>query len=372
MPSGTDEVALNLLNNHSAAFNSRNTFMRLRLLLVRLLALFALAVCAGQLADQLTQAGAFCDFGDTCEQVTSSVYGKPFGIPLPVFGLVGFGLLFAFSLVPKRWAMQLVRVLALLGGAIGIGLLVIQFAVLHKVCTLCFLVDSTAIILALIATIGSLEPSTHSKFRLLAWIMAAPVVVFIPICWTAAMLPDSAPEEVQKLWVRGEITIVEVTDFECPHCQKTDAVLKEVLKHHNNIHVERMVAPMPSHEHGRDAARAFIAARKQGKGDEMAKELYVAGSRTKEKCREIAEKLGLNLDDYDYVWSTTTQRPMRSPKHSSGRQKLSSKAFHSCGFRTNLSRELQPQKIWKRQSKRPSLQRSDWQGRTYALTQICA
>jgi protein-disulfide isomerase len=194
--------------------------------------------------------------------------------------------------------MLLIRVLGSVGGLTGIGLLAIQFVVLQKVCTLCLLVDSTAIIIGAITLIGMPEPVPLSKFRLLGWILAAPLPVLIPIGWTAAMMPDTAPEEIQKYWVPGEITIVEVSDFECSHCKKADKVVQEVLKHHK-VHLVRLVAPMPSHENSTPAARAFIAARKQGKGEEMAAELFKAETRSPAKCRELAEKLGLNLNDYD-------------------------------------------------------------------------
>lgn len=312
MRGANGEMMSTLQNGECASGNSRKTFMHCRLPIVRLLALFALAICAGQFADQLTQAGAFCDFGDSCEQVTSSVYGKPFGIPLPVFGLAGFGSLFAFTLVPKHWALLLVKLLAVVGAVIGIGLLIIQFAVLHNVCTLCFLIDSTSLFIAGISLVGFPEPAPTSKFRLLAWIMVAPVFVLIPIAWTAAMMPDTAPEEVQACWKDGEITIVEVTDFECPHCQKADGILREVLKNHK-VRVVRLVAPMPSHENSKPAARAFIAARQQGKGDEMARELYEAESRTPPQCRELAIKLGLNLNDYDRaINDAKTEEEIRS------------------------------------------------------------
>ncbi|HEV3384598.1 MAG TPA: vitamin K epoxide reductase family protein [Gemmata sp.] len=279
--------------------------MRFRLLLLRFLTLFALAICSGQFADQLTHAGAFCEEGGSCEQVTNSKYGKPLGIPLPVFGLIGFGLLFAFTLVPKCWAVRLVRILGVIGGLVGISLLFIQFAVLKQVCTLCVLVDFTAIAIGAIASIGLPEPAVISRFRLLAWILAVPLPVLIPIGWTAAMLPDSAPEEIQKHWVPGEVNIVEMSDFECPHCQKADRVLQEVLKHHK-VHLVRLVAPVNSHVNAKTAARAYIAARKLGKGEEMAKELYSAVDptpetcRSAERCREMAARIGVNLKDYDY------------------------------------------------------------------------
>src|SRR5579872_6477633 len=165
--------------------------MRFRLLLVRLLSLFALAICAAQFADFITQAGAMCDFGDTCEQVTDSIYGKPLGVPLPAIGIVGFGMLFSFTLVPKPWALQLVRSLAIVGGMIGTGLMIVQFAVLQKVCIFCMLVDSTAIILAAISLMGLPQPEALSKIRLLGWIMAAPMFALLPMGWMAAMMPDT-------------------------------------------------------------------------------------------------------------------------------------------------------------------------------------
>ncbi|HEV3440455.1 MAG TPA: vitamin K epoxide reductase family protein [Gemmata sp.] len=276
------------------------TVMRFRLLLVRFLILFALAVSAGQLADHISGAGAFCEFGDTCDQVTTSAYGKPLGVPLPAVGLIGFGLLFALTLVPTRWAVRLIRLLGVLAGAIGIGLLVIQFTILHKVCPLCLLVDSASIGVAVVAAIGLPEPLALSRFRLLGWILVAAITVLVPVCWTGVIMPDPVPDQVQKYWVVGEITIVDVTDFECPHCRQADAVLRDVLSRHK-VRFVRLVAPMPLHENGPPAARAYIAARQLGKGEEMAAALYAADSRTSARCRELAAKLGLNLSEYDRV-----------------------------------------------------------------------
>ena len=109
-------------------------------------------------------------------------------------------------------------------------------------------------------------------------------------------MPEEVPPPVQKQWVPGEITIVEVTDFECPHCKKADAVLREVLSRHPApLRVVRLVSPMPSHENGVPAARAYIAAREQGKADAMAAALFASDDRAPARCREIAERLGLDM-----------------------------------------------------------------------------
>jgi uncharacterized membrane protein len=279
--------------------------MRFRLILVRLLTLFALAISTAQFADHLTGANAICEFGDSCEQVTNSVYGKPLGIPLPLVGLVGFGLLYTLTLVPTLWAVCLVRALGIIAGVIGIGLLTLQFAVLHKVCPLCLMVDSASIALAVIVAIGLPEPVALSRFRLLGWIAIAPVILFIPIGWVAATMPEQAPEQVRAYWKDNEVTIVEITDFECPYCRQADAVMQEVLSH-NKVHFVRLPCPLPLHMYGMTAARAYYAAEQQGKGHEMAAALYAADSRTEDQCQKIAEKLGLNIEQY--------QRSFNDPK----------------------------------------------------------
>jgi uncharacterized membrane protein len=289
-----------ILLNYSKKIKPPNMFMRFRLLTMRLLVLFALAVCAGQLADHLSGAGAFCQYGDTCDQVTSSVYGKPLGVPLPAIGLVGFAVLYALTLIPTEWAIRLFRVLAGLAGLLGIGLLVIQFAVLHKVCPMCLTVDIASIVLAGIALISRPEPAAISKFRLFGWIVLAAVTLLVPVTWTAVQLPMPVPQPVQDHWVVGEITVVEVTDFDCPYCQQADVVLREVLKNHH-VNFVRLVAPMPSHDNAIPAALAYFAARQLGKGEEMAEALYKTDTRTAARCREIAATLELNLSDYDRI-----------------------------------------------------------------------
>ena len=288
--------------------------MRSRLLILRLLALFALAVCTAQLADYLAGAGAFCEFGDSCEQVTASVYGNPLGIPLPVIGFVGFAALFALTLVPMHWAVRLIRCFAVLAGLVGLGLLAIQFFVLHKVCRMCLLVDLSSIALGTIAAFRLPTPAPLNRFGLLGWVLAVVVSILLPVVLTSVIMDEPVPDAVQAQWVAGEITIVEVSDFDCPHCKMADGAIREVLARHK-VRFVRLVAPIsgPTHENGPNAARAFYAAKAQGKGEEMAAGLFALQSRTPANCREVAERIGLNMKDYDaYVSDSANDAEFRS------------------------------------------------------------
>jgi uncharacterized membrane protein/predicted DsbA family dithiol-disulfide isomerase len=272
--------------------------MRFRLFLLRVLALFALAVSAALLADQVSGAGAFCSFGRECEEVAASVYGKPGGVPLPALGIAGFALIFVLTLVPNRRAAALVRPLAAVAGAGGAALIVIQVSVLHRLCPLCLMVDSAALGLAVVAVFGRPEITPPGRVGLLVWLLVGALAAVVPVCWSAFQLPEPVPDEVKAHWVPGKVTLVDMTDFECPHCQRAEAILNDVRARHD-IHFVRVVVPMDKHENAKPAGRAYLAAVRQGKGEEMAAALYMAESRTPENCRKLAAKLGLNMAEYD-------------------------------------------------------------------------
>jgi protein-disulfide isomerase len=94
------------------------------------------------------------------------------------------------------------------------------------------------------------------------------------------------------------VTVVEMTDFECPHCRRADAVVREV-RGRRDIHLVRLVVPMDMHLNAKHAGRAYLAALRQGKGEEMAAALYAEETPTAERCRQRAAELGLDLAEYD-------------------------------------------------------------------------
>jgi protein-disulfide isomerase len=66
------------------------------------------------------------------------------------------------------------------------------------------------------------------------------------------------------------ITIVEWADFECPHCRHASPVLDKIVeKHPGKVRLVYKFYPLQAHVHGESAARAAVAAMKQGKFWEM-------------------------------------------------------------------------------------------------------
>src|SRR5215471_12266119 len=90
-------------------------------------------------------------------------------------------------------------------------------------------------------------------------------------------LPPPIAAEMQKT-PRGQATVVEYVDFECPFCRRLDDVLAPVLaKYPGRVRVVRKHVPLTKiHPHAEAAARASVCAEAQGQGDAMADALFRA------------------------------------------------------------------------------------------------
>ena len=97
--------------------------------ILRVLTLLALAMSTALLADHLSGTGPFCGFEGPCEELAASEYGQVFGVPLSAIGTGWFSVFFVLTLIPSRWAVFGLRVMAAATGLGGLALLVIQFAV---------------------------------------------------------------------------------------------------------------------------------------------------------------------------------------------------------------------------------------------------
>ena len=70
------------------------------------------------------------------------------------------------------------------------------------------------------------------------------------------------------------ITIVEWADFECPACRAASPTLDEFVKKNEDVQLVFKNFPLGSHEHAEHAARAAMAADRQGKFWQMHKALF--------------------------------------------------------------------------------------------------
>jgi protein-disulfide isomerase len=113
----------------------------------------------------------------------------------------------------------------------------------------------------------------------------------IPVAKSAVRGPKDAP-----------VTITMFSDFQCPFCAQATPIVEQVLAAYpNDVNFVMKQFPLRQiHPNADPAARAALAAGKQGKFWEMHDELYKNGRNlTPETIKGIAEKIGLDMKKFE-------------------------------------------------------------------------
>lgn len=118
----------------------------------------------------------------------------------------------------------------------------------------------------------------------------------------AALVNDKAPILGNA---DGAVSVVEFFDYQCGHCKRVSPVLDELVKNNNDVRLVLKVFPIFG-ESSMYAAKAAIAAQKQGKFKAMHKALLQSQGRlNKSTILKIAESAGLD--------ATQLQKDMDAP-----------------------------------------------------------
>ena len=261
---------------------------------LRLLAIVALTVSVALLLDYLRPVPAFCAAGSACDRVRASRWASIGPIPVPLVGVVGFASLLAVSLV--RGARKATRALALAGGLVALGLVVLQAVAIGAFCKLCLLVDVPAMLIA----VAALAWRDDDAPRVRVWAAGALLAAAMPLAWTVVEPSPPVPRRVAALWVPGKINVVEIADFECPFCRQLHPILRqELAPYGDRVHLTRVQMPLTQHSHARAAARAWCCADEQRAGEAMADALFGSESLSDEGCRRAAEAAGASGAAFD-------------------------------------------------------------------------
>lgn len=143
----------------------------------------------------------------------------------------------------------------------------------------------------------------------------------------AAYRARFAPDQVKPIELTGSpskgptdapIVIVEWADFECPACRAAVPVIDGVLaKHPNDVRLVFKNFPLEIHQNAESAARAAMAADRQGKFWQMHHDLFMSEAPlTKGTIDGIAKKLGLDMAQFgkDLESEATADRVARDRK----------------------------------------------------------
>ncbi len=97
------------------------------------------------------------------------------------------------------------------------------------------------------------------------------------------------------------ITIVEFSDFQCPYCKRVLPSVEEVIKAYpGKIKLAFRHNPLPFHQQAKPAAKAAMAAHKQGKFWEMHDKLFENQTALKdENYKKWAKELKLDMKKFE-------------------------------------------------------------------------
>ena len=250
----------------------------------RILALVRAAFCAAIMGCAILENDyrhlgdpAFCGVASPCYKLRASqdgmrfaVWLAPYHMTLPQLGLLGFVALMAISFFVKtRTYLQAFSVITTFAGAAALYLMIVQ-ARLHTFCPYCMVVDTSTLIAAVgslvllrvLSTEKVLEQALKSTFAApvtFLWGLAAALSTAAPYVWADHPTVPPLPKQLAEMQVPGKLTVVSITDFQCPFCRKTAPILTKIHDRPDVV-LKRVMAPLYFHPGAEPAARAYLCA----------------------------------------------------------------------------------------------------------------
>lgn len=187
-------------------------------------------------------ASSFCSAGERldCTTVALSRFSVVLGIPLPVWGAIGF-----LSILIAAWRNS--KLLVPLSGVAALAslvLLAVELLAIHSVCLLCEVVHvvSVGLLAAAWKRRHDLSPFARADARRILDVPAVLLVLsflFVPEYWkmfswrSGVHFPHGTDNALP--WIGAEhpkTTVHEYTDYSCPHCALAASRSRRLLAEH--------------------------------------------------------------------------------------------------------------------------------------------
>ncbi|HEX6275758.1 MAG TPA: vitamin K epoxide reductase family protein [Polyangiaceae bacterium] len=227
-------------------------------------------------------AETFCAVGGAldCTSVALSRYSVLLGVPVPLWGALGFLAILVAAIRRSRWLLPLSAIAAIA----SVALLVVELVAIGALCLLCEGVHLVSF--ALVALAWRERARFTSSFANrddLALVFAPPaglavaLFLFVPRYWVVFGWKGDVPFAQGKTaegypWLGAEhpkVTVEEFTDYQCPHCRVASARSLKRLAENPSLRLVRRQFPRVRCRAGRDnlcqSVRIAYCAGEQGR-----------------------------------------------------------------------------------------------------------
>jgi protein-disulfide isomerase len=301
---------------------------------------------------------SFCNMGEAvnCETVAASSWSEFLGVPIAVWAIFAYVVLFGLALAGTRRVSGdtsykgfpgLIFLWSLAGAAVTIGMGYISTALIASFCLLCaglYVLNTAVLVLAILlarraagglgkAIAGDLRrmlraPVTAAATLLVLVAVTVGLVLFYPdvqatVTETAAESPAAVVEDTCDQAGRtdegyplfgapeGVVTIVEFSDYECGHCRKAHELVRTLVhEFHGKVRLVHRHFPLdnacnprvprPFHANACLAAKAAICADRQERFWDYNDRLFADQKRLEKKhIIQMARELGLNVPAFE-------------------------------------------------------------------------
>jgi uncharacterized membrane protein len=228
-------------------------------------------------------ASAFCALGEQldCTSVALSRFSVILGVPVPLWGALGFIAILVATVRRSRWLLVLSGAAAL----VSLALLVVEVVAIGALCLLCEAVHLVSFLLFWLAwrRRDGLSSSFSNRDDVVL-VFAPPAGLFIALLffvpryygifgWKGDLPFSHGKTEDGFPWIGAAspaLVVQEFTDYSCPHCRVASArTLKHLADHPRSLRVVRRQYPRGRCHAGREticlAVRIAYCAEEQGK-----------------------------------------------------------------------------------------------------------
>lgn len=182
---------------------------------------------------------AFCVSGSGCDSVRESRYSAMFGIPVSLFGVIGYSLIFVLSFmqISSRTMWLSLYFVSLAGLAFSLYLTYLEFFVINAICSFCVIsaLIIAAIFIMLLIKKPVLKPEiSFAKFSVLSGVVALSVFfgsLFIQSNRLIAGLDSDNTVQVRLAKHLGEAGAIMYGSYTCSHCVAQKELLGDAFKY---------------------------------------------------------------------------------------------------------------------------------------------